>query len=175
MPKSTEGKRSRIALRPEMATMAWMIAQGATFPDLAKAFNITANRARILTSTTRMQEEIERARVRIYGNPSQRIKAIVPEAIESDYQIMKDERNKANVRHAVAKNFMEQGMGKPKQVVELDGGFTIRTLYEKLDQIRPKKSKPVPIEVESVKELPPAKAQSNVTEFLKDLENSNED
>lgn len=155
--------------RPEQSTMAYMAAHGATIDEMAKAFGFSKDNVKKLMMSTRMQAEVERLRASIYGNPSQRIKTILPEAIEVDYGIMMDEDVKPNVRHSVAKNFMEQALGKPKQHLQVDGGFTIRNLFEKLDKagLMPPEQKPVELEEAQLVESAEAPDESNIDEFVK--------
>ena len=157
-------------IRPELKSMAYMAAHGASHNEIGQAFRITKDAVRHHLNSTIMKSEVERIRAQIYGNPSQRIKAIIPEAIEVEYGIMKDETIKPNVRHAVAKNFIEQGLGKPKQNIQVDGGFTIRNLFERLDQARlPQEQEMIEIEAIPERTLSESRDNTEVADFMKEF------
>lgn len=124
----------KIKLLPESHyAIAYLTIHGWKPDDIAKEIKYNANTVRDILKKEEVKKYIIKARHKLYGeDPAQRIKEIVPKAIDVAEEIMLKKSTKPHVKADIAFRFIERHMGKPTQQVDLGEG-TVRTLLKLLN------------------------------------------
>lgn len=122
-----------------------------TIDEIARELKIDVREVRVIHSSIRVQNRIERERAKKFGPGLgkkwiERIHQILPEAIETAYEIMKDKTAKASTRLAAADSFIDRALGKATQYVEIKDS-TFKELIEKIDEVARKEKAHLTIEM----------------------------
>lgn len=118
--------------------ICFLAASGMTDVEIAKEMETSVNDVRMILSFERAQKRIDEIRTKDFGkNPKKwfdRIEAILPEAIETAYELMIDPLQKGSTRLAAAESFMDRVLGKAAQKIEIEDS-TVKDVLQKIDEI----------------------------------------
>lgn len=145
----------------------YLAAMGQKPADISRQLGVTASRVSVLINSESGKKEIDRLQYELFiRDPQKMFLKILPDAVRTAQEVMGDFGQKGSVRADVAFRFMDRALGKPKETVQHEGGFSIRHLFEQLDQMK-KGPTPIPAASRTIEgspgpETPPAAAQGPV-------------
>jgi len=136
--KRTWGDRTLKKLRHTHEVICWMAAAGANNAAIAGELGYSQARMSVIMSNTQVQARIKEIQNQHWGeNIQNRFNAVLPRAMDVAEQIIDGEiPAKTSERWDAAKWLLEKVTGKPKQEIEVDGGNSIRSLIQALDQVK---------------------------------------
>lgn len=115
--------------------MVLLSAMGATGREIALRMDMTEGRVSIIRNSGVFREAVKKIQADMGEEMiKQRIKAIVPQAIDVAHKIMLDETAQSNTRVNTAFKFLDRAYGKPAQELIHDVGMNVRELYEAMDK-----------------------------------------
>lgn len=120
---------------PEYRVIAYLFAGGADPETISTMLKMEADVVRRVIELPRISAFVSELKKRAIGGDSLRsIKSYLPDAVEVTRTIMMDTNQKGMTRLTAANTFLDRGMGKPTQTIEV-GGSLIRQLFERLDSL----------------------------------------
>lgn len=124
-------------LTPKWYLVARMMAVGMNSEEIAGQTGLHPRTIQKISKTSRFQFELEKVRKELINAKdfTKRVNEIVPEAIETAFNIMMNDESKDSIRLSAAQDFMDRGMGKPLQRIE-NNGSKIAELFDRLDEIK---------------------------------------
>lgn len=141
---------------PEYRVIAYLFAGGAEPKVIATMLKMNLESVHSVIELPRISSFIaELKKKSISGDALKTIKSYLPDAVEVTRSIMMDSNQKGMTRLTAANTFLDRGMGKPTQTIEV-GGSLIRELFERLDSLEAQeKAKTINIEAKKVIEKDP--------------------
>lgn len=107
-------------LKPHHYSIAYMTVTGMKAGEIAKEVSMDPAYINQLMHSPPFQEFCQKIHWKIFGQDAQRrFKHILPKAIDTAENLMKDEMVKPSIRKDIAFGFMDRALGKPLQQVEV--------------------------------------------------------
>jgi hypothetical protein len=122
-------------ISPRHRLIAYMSAWGARNTEIAKVLNLTESSVSIILNQVDVAQAVEQIQSRSWDKHlKSRLESLVPEAVQTMVQIMRDPEARASTRLDAAKGILDRSLGKPIQQIELEEKRGIRELFEALDR-----------------------------------------
>jgi hypothetical protein len=111
----------------------YLAANDVALDQLSAMTKISQRRLEVMLSSPRARQEIAKIRFKISGESANKaFMKILPEAIQTNLDIMRDPKGKASTRLMAAMNFQDRALGKPKQEVDVNHKSPARLVLEQI-------------------------------------------
>lgn len=118
---------------PEYRVIAHLFAGGADPSEISLMLKLDESKVQSVIELPRIQELVIDLRKKD-PDIQNTIKKYLPDAVEVARKIMMDNDQKGSVRLSAVNTFLDRGLGRPTQTIEV-GGSMIRQLFERLDAL----------------------------------------
>lgn len=133
-------------LNQRQRELARLAAHGKTNNEICKLLDYTQGRVSVLLSNTKVKNEIEKYKDKLFGVDAQtRLKELSGDALNVMEGILIDGQIDIEKKESAAKWVLEKTTGKAAQQIEVKGEVNIGVFLDKLDQLKStNKSLPAP-------------------------------
>lgn len=113
-----------------------LAAYGRTNNQIAEELGLTASRVSIILGKTEVKNKIREAQDKLFGqNVRRRIDSMLNKSLDVMDSVLENEQEKNSLKVDIAKYLLDQGIGKAKQDVKIEGNL-LADLLHRLDTSR---------------------------------------